>query len=56
MEGLSFDLMIKHDIKHLFIMKPTFQKYTEVDETYRKLIKYYTLDEERWDKLCELLD
>ena len=24
MEGLSFDLLIKHEIKHLFIVKPTF--------------------------------
>lgn len=47
MEGLKFDLLIKHEIKHLFVIKPTFQKYTEVDETYRKLIKLSTPDEDK---------
>jgi len=31
--SLSLDLLIKHEIKHMFIFKPTFHKYTEVDET-----------------------
>jgi len=55
MEALDFDLLIRQEIKHLFIIKPTFQKYTEVDETYRKLVKFSTLCEDRWEKLCELL-
>jgi len=33
MEAIEFDLFIKHEIKHLFLIKPTFQKYTEVDES-----------------------
>lgn len=37
-EALEFDLTIKHEIKHIFMNKPTFEKYTEVDEIYRKLI------------------
>jgi len=55
-EGLSFALLIQHEIKHLFIVKPTFQKYTEVDETYKKLIKFSIPDEERWEKICQLID
>ena len=27
-EGLSFDLLIQHGLKHLFIVKPNFHKYT----------------------------
>ncbi len=32
LEDLDFDLTIKHEIKHIFVNKPTFEKYTEVDE------------------------
>lgn len=56
MESLDFELLIEHEIKHLFIVKPTFQEYTEVDDTYRNLVKFPTPDEDRWDKLCELLE
>ena len=56
LEALDFDLIIKHEIKHIFINKRTFEKYTKVDETYRKLIKLSIPSEDRWDKLCELLD
>ena len=33
MEAIDFDLFIKHEIKHLLPIKPTFQNYTEVDES-----------------------
>ena len=39
LEALEFDLIIKHEIKHLFINKPTFEIYTEVNEVFRRLIK-----------------
>jgi len=55
MEGLIYDLFIKHEINHLFLVKPTFQKYTEVDETFRKLVKYTIPDEERWEELRKLM-
>lgn len=55
-EGLSFDLLIEHEIKHLFIVKPIFLKYTEADEAYRKLIKYSIPDEDRLEKVCQLID
>lgn len=40
-------------IKHIFVVKPTFAWYTEVDEIYHKATKITIPDEERWDKLCE---
>lgn len=39
LESLAYDLDIQYEIKHIFISKPTFFKYTEVDEVYRKLLK-----------------
>lgn len=32
-ECLSYDLLIEHQIGDLFLTKPTFKKYTEVDES-----------------------
>jgi len=29
----------EHEIKHLFVNKPNFSKYTEADEIYRKMLK-----------------
>lgn len=55
LEALEFDLLIKAKIKHLFLVKLNFQKYTEEDETYRNLVKMLIQDEERWYKLCQLL-
>jgi hypothetical protein len=37
LETLQLDLSIQHEIKHIFITKPTFAKYTEMDEIYRKV-------------------
>lgn len=56
MEALEFDLHIRDEIKHLFLVKPTFQKYTEVDETYREFVKMAISDEDKWDQLCQILE
>ena len=55
-EGLTSDLLVHHEIKNLFVVKPTFHKYTKVDETYINLIKATILDEETWEKICLLID
>ena len=55
MEYLDFDLIIKHEIKHLFINKPTFEQYTEVDEIFRILVNLEIPSQERWDHLCETI-
>ena len=31
---LSNDILIQHELKHVFLTRPTFNKYTEVDEVY----------------------
>ena len=53
LEDLDLDLIIKHEIKNLFINKPTFERYTEVDEVFRKLVNLEIPSEERWDHLCQ---
>lgn len=55
LEAFDFDLTIKHNIKHLFENKPTFEKYTEVDEVYRKLVNLVIPSEGQWDHLCEVI-
>ena len=54
LEALSHEIFIQHEVNHIFVVKPTFAKYTKVDEIYRKVIKLTTPDEDRWDKLSEL--
>ena len=54
LEDLNFDLIIKHEIKHIFVNKPTFEKYTEVDEVYKKLINLAIPSEDIWNHLCEI--
>jgi hypothetical protein len=56
LETLQFDLSIQHEIKHISITNPTFSKYTEMDELYRKLLKISIPIKNRWDKICELLE
>ena len=46
---------LQHEVKHLFINKSTFSKYTEVDEIYRKMLNIQLLDFETWEKLNDLL-
>jgi hypothetical protein len=55
-ETLQLDLNIQHEIKHIFITKPTFAKYTEIDEIYRKLLKISIPVKKRWEYLCTLLE
>jgi hypothetical protein len=56
MEALHLDFEIHHEIKHVFIIKPTFAKYTDMDEVYRRLLKVTVPTHIRWEELCDLLD
>jgi len=56
LEGLKYDLFIQHEVSHLFITRPTFEKYIEVDEAYKKVTKFSIPDEKRWDRLLELIE
>ena len=40
-ENLFF---LQHEVKHLFITKPNFAKYIEVDEIYRRMMNVKLLD------------
>jgi len=55
LKNISDDLFICYEIKYLFTFKPTFQKYTEVDEAYRKMVSLtYPIGEE-WEQLVDLI-
>ena len=52
-EAINNMSFIKHEIKHIFVVKPTFARYNDLDEIYRKVTKISIPDEEWWNKLCE---
>jgi hypothetical protein len=56
LETLQLDLSIQHEIKYIFITKPTFSMYTKMDETYRRLLKVSIPSQKRWEDLCSLLE
>jgi hypothetical protein len=56
LETLQLDLSFQHEIKHIFITNPTIDKYTEIDEIYRKLLKIFIPSKKRWEDLCALLE
>ena len=46
---------LQHEIRHLFVIKPTFSKYTEAYENFRKLKKIQIPSEKDWQSLTNLL-
>lgn len=52
LEGLFY---LEHEIKHLFPYQPNFFKYTEADETLRKIQRTKVLEVQWWDDMLELL-
>ena len=52
LENLFF---LEHEVKHLFVTKPNFSKYTEADEIYRRILKLKLPDGEWWEKMTDLL-
>ena len=46
---------LQHEVNHLFLNKPTFSKYIEANKIYRRMMKFKLLDEETWEKWCDLL-
>ena len=47
---------ILDEIKHIFLVKPTFTKYVEMDEIYKRVTKISIPDKKRWEELTDLLD
>jgi len=56
LETLQPKLSIQHKIKYIFIVKPTFAKYTKMDETYQRLLKVTIPNQLRWEELCNLIE
>ena len=56
LETLQLYLNIQHEINYIFIAKPTFAKYTDMDEVYQRLLKITIPSQERWDDLCSLIE
>jgi hypothetical protein len=56
MDALQLDISIQHEIRYIFITKPTFVKYTEMDQVYQRLLKVTVSSHLRWEELCDLLD
>jgi len=52
-KGINNMSFIQHEIKYIFVVKPTFSWYTEVYEIYHNVTNIDILDEDQWDKLCE---
>jgi len=48
-------LYLQHEVKHLFVNRPTFVKYTEEDEIYRRMVNIKLPDADTWEKLNDLL-
>ena len=46
---------LQHEVKHLFFNKPTFSKYIEADEIFRKMVKIKLLEAELWENLIDLI-
>jgi hypothetical protein len=56
LETLQHGLNIQHEIKYILITKPTFAKYTEMDEIYRRVLKVTIPSTQRWDEMCKLIE
>ena len=46
---------LQHEIKHLFVFKPNFAKYTEENENFRKLKNVKIPSEEKWQEFIDLM-
>ena len=47
--------LLENEIKHMFIVKPNFSKYTEADESYRKLKNMKIPTDEQWQEFTDLM-
>jgi hypothetical protein len=56
MDALQLDISIQHEIRYIFLTKPTFTNYTDMDEVYRRLLKVTVPSHLRREELCDLLD
>ena len=46
---------IEHEVKHLFTVQPNLFRYTDADETFRKLQRHNLPEEKWWKSMLEIL-
>ena len=46
---------LHHEVKHIFFNKPTFSKYTEANEIFRRMMKIKQPEAKLWEKLTDSL-
>ena len=46
---------LRHEVKHIFINKPTFSKYTKAYVIFRRMMMIKLPEAELWEKLTDLL-
>ena len=56
LNALRDSFFILDEIRHIFPLKPTFTKYTEMVEVYRRVTKLSIPDKKHWEELTDLLD
>jgi hypothetical protein len=56
LDALQLDINIQHEIRYIFITKPTFAKYTEMDEVYRRLLKVNVPSHIPWEEICDMIE
>jgi len=56
LNALRNTFFILDEIRHIILVKPTFTKYREIDEIYRRVTKLYIRDKKWWEVLTDLLD
>ena len=56
LEAFQSNINIQHEIQYIFIIKPTFSKYREMDEVYQRLLKVSVPSNLRWEELCNMIE
>ena len=52
---LDDDLFICYKIKHLFVVKHSCEKYTDEDESYRKMLDLSYPTDQEWEQLVKFV-
>jgi len=54
-DKLEILFYIEHEVKHLFTIPPNFFRYTEIDETLRKLQRHKLPESDWWQDMLGIL-
>ena len=54
-ERLENLFYMEHEVQHFFVSQPNFFRYTEADETLRKLQRTRIAEDKWWEDLLEIL-